>query len=168
MAPKTKPPVHIARARRIGDPRKILADGTLVDRIDAQLEGAPWDVFSAPEVAAVLSQDLNPMSLNDWEYQRTPGRPRREPSGAWRGNVGYYRKDGLVMWARTGGLWTLCESLWPLSASYIAESLSFPQPGTLAATRELLNWLLENHLVQLRARPRAKFVAFPGPLSSLG
>jgi hypothetical protein len=128
--------------------------------LEASLEGAPWDVFTTPEVARALREDLNPLTLNDWQYQRAPLRPPREPLSAWKGHIGYYRKDRLLAWAKTGGDAVQSAQLWPLSAEYAAQVLSFQQPESRAETEELIEWLLANWLIRLRARPARPFRLF--------
>lgn len=145
--------------RRPSDPKRLLSDPKLVTRID-MLEGAPWDVFTTPEAALALRDGLNPLTLNDWQYQRTPLRPPREPSSDWRGNIGYYRKDRLVAWAQNGGEAVQPAALWRMSAEYCAQVLSFQLPGTAAETEELVSWLLKHGLIRLRARPARPFRLF--------
>jgi hypothetical protein len=146
--------------RRPSDPQRLLGDPSLVQRLDEALQGAPWDVFTTPEVARALREELNPLTLNDWQYQRTPLRPPREPLAAWKGNVGYYRKDRLLAWANGGGEAIQSAELWPMSAKYTADVLSLQQPETRAETEELVSWLLKHGLVRLRAKPATPFQLF--------
>ena len=148
--------------RRPSGPQLLLRDPQLARRIDEALVGAPWDVFTTPEVARALREDLNPVSLNDWQYQRTPLRPPREPLSAWKGNVGYYRKDRLLAWAKNGGATTPAAQVWQMSAEYAAQVLSFQQPESRTETAELVEWLLANGLSRLRASPVGRFRLFGG------
>jgi hypothetical protein len=140
--------------RRNANPRDILQDPQLISRISDQLIGAPWDVFSTPEVAAVLRKNLSPLVLNDWLHKREPCAPPREPMYAWRGNTGYYRKDVLIGWARTGGRLVRPHQVWLLSADYLSQTLNMRHPWTLRDTEEDIRWLLDRGAISLRAKRR--------------
>ena len=142
--------------RRPVDPRQFLNTPDLVDRLQRLLPGAPWDVFTTSEVAMALSENLNPLALNDWYYQRTPYAPPREDLHRWKGNIAYYRKDALLGWARSGGRPIASWQVWQMSADYLSQDLGLAHPWTLRQTEEDVTWALERGLVALRARPRSR------------
>ena len=146
---------------RKADPREILADNALAERVNNHLEGAPWDVFTTPEVASALRDDLCPLALNDWFYRRAPCAPPRQPMHIWHGNKGFYRKDALLGWIATGGRAIQPFQVWQLSADYLSSVLSLRHPHTLRDTEEDILWLLDRGITSLRARSRyGRFLPF--------
>jgi len=150
----------LGKPRRTADPKEYLHQDRLSDRLSQELVGAPWDVFTGPEVARAIDDSLSPLALNDWSYKRVNGAPPREPPHFWRGNKGYYRKDRLLAWARSRGRPLPAQAVWQLSAEYLSEMLCMRRPWTLRDTEEDILWMLDKGLISLRAHPRYAWVPF--------